>query len=106
MFTTPDAKGCSRKLKIEGKNLYENKHALPGNQDKETSTHWAFATIASPPQKKKKKEETFTVQNTWCVAGHLLISDVRRLSDCHEACCKAYKPTIPAADSIKKSSTD
>ena len=45
MFTTPDAKGCSRKLKIEGKNLYENKHALPGNQDKETSTHWAFATI-------------------------------------------------------------
>ena len=47
MFTTPGAHGCSRKLKIEGKNLHENNTSSPESQDKETSTHWAFATIGS-----------------------------------------------------------
>ena len=53
MFTTAGAHGCSRKLRIEGQNLHENKHVLPENQDTDISAHWAFVTI----RKKKKKNE-------------------------------------------------
>ena len=62
-------------------------HALLENQEKDTSTHEAFATIGKKTQTNPKlykhteervvvgrgEEETFTVQNTWCVASHLLI---------------------------------
>ena len=36
------------------------KHVLPENQDKDTSTHWAFATIGKKKKKKKSNDKTST----------------------------------------------
>ena len=66
MFTTPGAHRCSRKLKIEGKNLHENNTSSPESQDKETSTHWAFATIG---KKEKSNNNTSTHKREWLWGG-------------------------------------
>ena len=51
MFTTAGTHRCSCKLKIEEKICTKIKHELPENQAKDTSIHWAFATIGKTNKK-------------------------------------------------------
>ena len=67
MFTTPGAQGYSCKLKIERKNLHENKMFSGKPRFKDTSTHWAFATKWQKKKKKMKKREKSNNNTSTCI---------------------------------------